>query len=103
MGWFISEFLHFAFNDVCIFESCIPILLLNALYKCLAKQLAQRGEWCGGLYEAISLQNSYLHRYVLYRGGCVFVLRQAMKCPTTFIGGYPSCIITEIYGAIALI
>ena len=41
--------------------------------------------------------------YVPYRGGCVFVLRLAMKCPTTFISGYLSSIIAEICGAIALI
>ena len=95
------------FNDVRIFESCVPILLLNALFKSSAKRLAQRGrlkgEWCGGLYGAVALQNRYLCGYVLYRGGCVFVLRWAMKCPTAFISGYPSCIIVEIRGAIALI
>ena len=48
-------------------------------------------------------RDPYLHGYVLYRGGCVFVLRRAMKSPTVFIGGYPSCIITEIHGPIALI
>ena len=44
MGWFNSEFLHFIFNDVRIFESRVPILLVNALFKCLAKRLAQRVE-----------------------------------------------------------
>ena len=107
MGWLNGKFLHFIFGDVCIFESCVPILLLNALFKRLAKRLARRerlkGEWCGGLYGAIALQNPYVRGYVLYRGGCVFALRRAMKCPTTLIGGYPSCIIVEICGAIALI
>ena len=107
MGWFNGEFLHFIFNDVCIFESCVPILLLNAFFKRLAKRLARKGrvkgEWYGGLYGAVALQNPYLRGYVLYRDGCALVLRRAMKCPTAFIGGYPSCIIVEIRGAIALI
>ena len=111
MGWFNGKFLHFIFNDlylkwVHIFESCVPILLLNALFKCLAKRLAQRGrlkgEWCGGLYGAVALQNPCLRGYVLYRGGCAFVLRWAMKCHIAFISEYPS-IIVEIRGAIALI
>ena len=49
------------------------------------------------------LQNPYLRGYVLYIGWCVFVLRRAVKCPIAFFGGYPSCIIVEIRGAIALI
>ena len=61
-----------------------------------------KGEWCGGLYGTVALQNPYLRGYVLYRGGCAFVLRWAMKCSTAFISGYPSCIIVEIRGAIAL-
>ena len=107
MGWFNGEFLRFIFNDVRIFESCVPILLLNAFFKCLAKRLARmgrlKGEWCGGLYGAVALQNPCLREYVLYRGGCAFVLRQAMKCPTAFIGGYPSSIIVEIRSSIAAI
>ena len=43
MGWFNSEFLHIIFNDVHIFESCVPILFLNALFKRLEKRLARRG------------------------------------------------------------
>ena len=45
----------------------------------------------------------YTGIFYTYRGGCVSVLRRAMKCPTAFIGGYPSYIIVEICGAIALI
>ena len=107
MKWFNGKFLHFIFNDVCIFESCVPILLLNALFKRLAKQLERKGEakrrmvW--RIYGAVVLQNPYPRGYVLYTGGCVFVLRRAMKFPTAFFGGYPSCIIVEIRGAIALI
>ena len=81
--------------------------IIECIFKRLAKRLAQRGrlkgEWCGGLYGAVALQNPYLRGYVQYRGGCAFVLRRAIKCPTAFIGGYPSCIIVENRGAIALI
>ena len=62
-----------------------------------------KGEWCDRVYGAVVLQNLYLPRDVLYRGRCVFVLRQPMKCPTTFISGYPGCIIPEVHGGIGLI
>ena len=81
--------------------------IIECIFKCLAKRLARKGrlkgEWFGGLYGTVALQNPYLRGYVLYRGGYAFVLRWAMKCPTAFIGGYPSCIIVEIRGAIVLI
>ena len=44
---------------------------------------------------------THIYADVLYRGGCAFVLRRAMKCHTAFIGGYPSCTIVEIRGAVA--
>ena len=71
--------------------------------KVTSTKVEAKGEWCGRLYGAIALQNPYLCRYVLCRDGCVFVLRQAMKCSTAYISGYPNCIIAEIRGAAALI
>ena len=42
----VYRFLHFIFNDIHIFESCVAILLLlNALFKRSVKRLVQRGRY----------------------------------------------------------
>ena len=107
MRWLNGKFLHFIFNDVRIFESCVPILLLNAFFKRLAKRLAQRGrlkgEWCGGLYGAVALQNPYLCGYIVYRGGCAFVLRVGHEVSYRVYWRISKLYNVEIHGAIALI
>ena len=54
-------------------------------------------------YVKLSCYKTHIYTGLFYIQAGVFTLRGPMKCSTVFISGYPSCIIVEICGDIALI